>query len=207
MATGFAIAHDWKNNPQQGAMFLRRSFARFGHVRLCRYGTALKKITHDEPDVELLAREAVACSEEYRLYQALELLQSLGDEESAACVAEEIEKIEETMSAWSAPVPEERSIAFALPESVAVVSRGRNGFGLVAARDFDEGEVVFSETPVAVVSEGGPKEEGCLCCLRPLAARHVLRASDGKVLREFGAEQVEQLFAQCGLDVLEPTEV
>lgn len=66
---------------------------------------------------------------------------------------------------------------------------------------------MFSETPVAVVSEGGPKEEGCLCCLRLLAAfpRHVLRASDGKVLREFGAEQVEQLFAQCGLDVLEPT--
>jgi hypothetical protein len=182
---------------------------RFGGRRLfSTYGAHHRRVAadleqHSSNDPASLAQRALLLSTDYRLHEASEVLQQLGDTESDAMIRDEIRKIEaqmaDALSAGASFAPP-RTIHFPVPESVFVSES--SGLGLFAARDFDVGEVVFVESPIGVASDTG---DACSNCLKPLGARHVLR-SDGSVAKEFRSEHVETLFAGCGLEKLEPME-
>jgi hypothetical protein len=149
----------------------------------------------------LLARKACLLSEHYRLYEATDILMEIGETQSADLLANEIDSIEAEMQEWKPRAPStDRSVKFGLPESVLVRSSS-SGLGLVSARDIAEGEVVFAESPQAVMSD---TDGACQHCLRPLAPRRVLRP-EGEEVAEIQGDQVEELFEQCGLQKLNRT--
>ena len=155
----------------------------------------------DASDPVSLAKKAVLLSQDYRLHEARECLQLLGDVESDRLLQNEIEKMEQEMAKENTTPVARKPVKFPLPDSV-VAGKSSSGLGLFAAREFDAGDIVFSESPIGVVSD---EHHGCINCLRPLAARNVIRP-DGSIVKEIGAQQVENMFAECNIRKLEPVE-
>lgn len=145
------------------------------------------------------ARQAVELSNEYRLYEAHQHLLPLLGPSHASVVAlrSEIARLEDEMAAWRPPRPKSFSRhAPKLPPTVRAVERSGQ-LGLIAQRSFQPEEVVFTETPLAVVAP----PDACRMCLRPLAPRRAL-SQNGSPLS--GPPPLDALFAAHGVPPFAP---
>ena len=136
--------------------------------------------------------------EEMRIYEARTVLLEAGaPPEELRDLEREIANLEDEMRAWKSPAPKRRPAplgADRLPSGVQLLEREEGaGRGLRTQRLVHAGEVVFAETPLAVVTEN----EGCAHCLRPLAPRRAC-GPDGSEVAASG----ESLLQMCGLPAL-----
>jgi len=163
----------------------------------------LAQAAPDSPLVEvLMAKKASLLAMNFQLYESLETLQKLRGPRQVAEIAaleKEINRIEEEMHQFAPGQHRDRQLLpqRMLPEGVKLKAQDDGQLGLYAARDFEEGEVVFQESPLAV--EG---EKGCLRCMKPLQDRRVV-SQEGKWLQQFDAAQVEGILEQCGIPPLQ----
>lgn len=135
----------------------------------------------------LLANKAGLLVQDYRMHEALQVLQSANKvvdvEASIRDLREELEKLHEEMRNAAFPVPRSRLLppSELLPPNVEVRS-GRDGqLGLFSVSAFSEGDVVFVESPMAVLHLEG--HDACPHCLRPLVPlRRVVRGFGGRGL-------------------------
>lgn len=131
----------------------------------------------------MLALQARRSAEEYRLHEALASLvqaEALGGDvrESMDTLRRAIADMETHMedsrvSSVETPNVRELPAASMLPEGVRVSPVGRTGqVGLFATLPAEEGDVLWAESPLAVLWTGG--HAACRTCLRPLVDRRRL---------------------------------
>lgn len=165
--------------------------------------------------VPLLVQKVRLLADEFRCYEALDVLKDLkenGSKESMEMLEKTIEDTEKTMASFVAnygnSAPEiQRVVARQippLPEGVVAKEISPGQMGLFAGRDFSAEEVVFSETPLAVAVSQHSVGHACEECLRPLRPRRVVSIKDGSAVRTgMSGEQVEQMCRMGGLPPLE----
>ncbi len=147
----------------------------------------------------LLARKASLLSQEYELNAAKACLAHIttegeGTQESKQNVNKALADIRRDMKRHKPTVVSRTRTVPELPEGVKIIQSETGEMGLAAARDYEENEIVFSETPLAVAAPLG----ACLVCMRPLRERRGLTA-EGEWLENLSPEQVEELIVECGL--------
>ena len=180
-------------------LFSRRRFS--AATDLLEIDAQLEQIDARSPMTAILkARRAAALAEQYRLYESRDTLMNVEPRQQAEVemLGDEIEKIEAQMLAH-ASLPNTlgelgERLSPNMPYGVAVLKKDSGQLGLMATMDFDEGSMIFTESPLAVASENG-----CLQCMRPLKSRRVLAEGQGEISNGDG----ESLLRQCGLEPLE----